>query len=293
MKSSIREHIQGYTLILPWVLTFGIFWMYPLLYALVVSFHKYYTLSNTMEWVGLQNYSAVFEDPMFWKALSNTTIFTFGTVPITTSLALLLAIILNAKSTRLKEFFRAAYFMPTVTSLVVIALVFTNLYAKDGYVNALCMMIGIPHPELGWLLEPTTALGSIMAMDVWMSTGYYMVLFLAGLQSIPNDLYESAELSGASSATQFWRITLPLLRPTMLFVVVVNSIKSFQIFVEIYVMTKGGPLEGTTTTLVYEVYKNAFMQSDQMGYASALAYIVFLIILVMSMIQMRVLKSKP
>lgn len=186
---------------------------------------------------------------------------------------------------------RSSYFLPSVTSLVVIALIFTNLYARDGYVNALCAMMGLPHPENGWLLTEGTALPAIMAMDVWISTGYYMVLFMAGMESIPKDLYESAELNGATKWQQFWKITLPMLRPTLLFVIVINSIKSFQIFVEVYVMTKGGPL-GATSTLVYEVYHQAFEQSDMMGYASALAYVIFVILLVMSFLQMRLLKER-
>jgi multiple sugar transport system permease protein len=130
-----------------------------------------------------------------------------------------------------------------------------------------------------------------MAMDVWISAGYYMVLFLAGMEAIPKDLYESAELIGANAWQQFRRITLPLLRPTLLFVVVINSIKSFQVFVEVYVMTKGGPL-GATSTLVYEVYHQAFEQSDSMGYASAIAYLIFLILMVVSLLQMRFFKGR-
>ena len=172
-----------------------------------------------------------------------------------------------------------------------LALVFTNLYARDGYVNALCTIMGLPHPTEGWLLHPNTALGAIMAMDVWISTGYYMVLFIAGMEAVPKDLYEAAELAGATRWQQFWRITLPMLRSTLLFVIVINSIKSFQIFVEIYVMTKGGPL-GSTSTLVYEVYKQAFEHSDMMGYASAVAYIIFVILLAVSFVQMRILRER-
>lgn len=281
-------------MLMPWLLTFAVFWLYPLLYALYLSFTRYYTLSNATEWIGLANYTEILNDRLFWRALLNTSVFTFGTVPVTTSAALLLAVILNSGGIRFVSFFRAAFFMPTVTSLVVVALIFTNLYAKDGYVNALLQMLRLPFPERGWLLEPSTALLSIMGMDVWMSVGYYMVLFLAGLQSIQNDLYESARLSGASAWYQFRRITLPLLRPTMLFVIVINSIKSFQIFVEVYIMTKGGPLplEGTTTTLVYEVYRNAFERQDMLGYASAIAYILFVILLIFSFVQMKFLSPK-
>jgi len=286
-----RGAATTFTLLSPWLLTFAVFWLYPLLYALVMSFTDYRTLTNEMSWIGFDNYEAVFKDKMFWKALLNTVVFTFGTVPVTTAFALALATALRGRSAVFSSWMRASYFLPSVTSLVVIALIFTNLYARDGYINALCALLGVPHPENGWLMTEGTALPAIMAMDVWISTGYYMVLFMAGMESIPKDLYESAELSGASAWQQFKRITLPLLRPTLTFVVVINSIKSFQIFVEVYVMTKGGPL-GATTTLVYSVYHNAFEQSDMMGYASALAYVVFVILLGMSLVQMRMLRSK-
>lgn len=287
----MKRNVQTWALLAPWLITLVVFWVYPLLYALVLSFSKYRTLTNEISLVGLENYVRVFNDPSFWQALRNTTVFTIGTVPLTTCFALILAEAVRRRSPRIASFFRASYFLPSVTSLVVLALVFTNLYARDGYVNILCAMIGLPHPEQGWLLSTTTALASIMAMDVWISTGYYMVLFLAGMEAIPKDLYEAATLAGATKWQQFVRITLPLLRSTMLFVVVINSIKSFQIFVEVYVMTKGGPL-GSTTTLVYEVYHQAFEQSDSMGYASALAYVIFAILLAVSFLQMRVLRGR-
>ena len=289
------RHSQSYKgttlLLLPWLLTFSLFWLYPLLYAFYVSFTQYSTLGDTSTFIGLANYTRIFSDTLFWKALANTSVFTFGTVPVTTCFALVLALALHSSAVRYKGFFRSAFFLPSVTSLVVISLIFTNLYSKSGYVNILLSLCGLPFPERGWLLEPDTALLGIMAMDVWISAGYYMVLFLAGIQAIPTDLYESALLSGANAWQRFRFITLPLLRPTMLFVIVINTIKSFQIFVEIYVMTKGGPLNATTT-LVYMVYEHAFERADTMGYASALAFIVFALLLLFSAVQMKVLKQK-
>ena len=287
-----RIHRHTFVLLLPWLLIFIAFWLYPLGYSLYLSFTKYSTLANTSEFIGIQNYTTLFSDSEVWHAFRNTVIFTFGTVPVTTILALTLAVSLNSKIVRFAGFFRAAYFMPSVTSLVVIALIFTNTYAKDGYINLLLGMVGIPHPERGWLLEPNTALASVMAMDVWISSGYYMILFLAGLQTIPKDLYEAARLAGASAWQHFIRITLPLLRPTMTFVVVINTIKSFQVFVEIYVMTKGGPTPGDTTTLVYQVFVNAFEKSDMMGYASALAYTIFILLIILSLLQMKLVGEK-
>lgn len=292
MNVNNSQSYKGTTLLLlPWLITFGLFWLYPLLYAFYVSFTQYSTLGDTSTFIGLANYTRIFSDSLFWKALANTSIFTFGTVPVTTCFALILALALHSSTIRWKGFFRSAFFLPSVTSLVVISLIFTNLYSKSGYVNILLSLCGLPFPERGWLLEPDTALLGIMAMDVWISVGYYMVLFLAGIQAIPADLYESALLSGANAWQRFRFITLPLLRPTMLFVIVINTIKSFQIFVEIYVMTKGGPLNATTT-LVYMVYEHAFERADTMGYASALAFIIFALLLLFSAIQMKLLKQK-
>lgn len=290
MKRRTKELLHTYTLLLPWLLTLAIFWLFPLIYAAWLSLTKYNTLANTSVFIGFDNYIKIFSDTAFLQALSNTAFFAIGTVPVTTALSILLAVLLNSKFARLTNFFKASYFIPSVTSMVVIALIFTNLYSKDGYLNGLLNILGMPFPERGWLLEPATSLLSIMAMDVWMATGYYMILFLAGMQTIPNDLYDAADLAGASKTQQFFRITLPLLKPTLLFVIIINTIKSFQVFIEIYVMTKGGPM-GSTTTLVYLVFENAFNRTDMLGYASAIAYILFIILIVFSFVQKKLLKA--
>ncbi len=289
--SNRTSKIVTYTLISPWIVTFAVFWLYPLIWAFGLSLGDYNSLTNDYTFRGIDNYTRAFSDSIFLKALSNTAIFTFGTVPITTALALFLANLVNSKFIRFKEFFRASYFLPSVTSLVVISLIFTNLYARDGYINQILQMLGLPFSERGFLLEPSTALLSIMAMDIWISAGYYFVLFLAGMQTIPQDLYDSAKLSGANAWQMFWRITLPMLRSTLLFVLVINTIKSFQIFVEIFVMTKGGPLN-STITIVYLVFSNAFDKTDMMGYASAIAFILFACLMIISFIQIKLLKIK-
>ena len=291
MKNKTKINTNTAVLLLPWLITFAVFWLYPLIYAAYLSMTQYQTLTDTATYTGFANYAKMISDDLFWKALGNTAFFTLGTVPATTALALFFATLINRKYTRFKEFFRASYFMPSVTSLVVIALIFTNLYAKDGYIITICEMLGLPYPERGFLQEPGTALLSIMAMDVWMATGYYMILFLAGMQTISRDLYDSAKLAGANAWQEFWRITLPMLSPTLLFVIVINSIKSFQVFIEIFVMTKGGPMD-STMTLVYMVFVNAFEKSDMMGYAAAVAYVVFIILLIFSFIQIKLLKPK-
>lgn len=270
--------------LLPWLLTLSLFWAYPLLHSLYLSFTDYELLSASSEFIGLENYFRLFGDPAFLESLENTAIFVTGTIPFTTIIALCLALLVNRKIPG-AQVFRSGYFIPSITSLVVMALIFTNLYSKGGYLTMLCDLAGIPTPERGFLLSQKTALPAIMAMDIWIASGYYMLLFLAGLKSIPEEQYEAADLDGAGAWSKFWRITLPQLRPIALYVIMINTIKSFQVFVEIFVMTKGGPLN-STLTVVYFVYDRGLHKFD-MGYASAAAYVLFLIIMAFALIQMR------
>ncbi len=281
--------IETWLLLSPWLITLVLFWGYPLLYALYLSFTRYYTLTNRTVWIGFENYTKLFHDPVFWQALLNTAIFVIGTIPFTMIFALFFAALLT-RVERFQHFYRSALFLPSVTSLVVIALIFTNLYASGGYINSLLKMAGFGAPARGWLLEPGLALPAIMAMDIWISIGYYAVLFLAAMQSVSSDYYEVAELEGTSKWKQFFMVTLPIIKPTLLFALVLNTIKSFQVFTEIYVMTRGGPL-GKTTTLVYQVYANAFESADTMGYACAVAYVLFFIIAVFSVVESKVLRQ--
>jgi ABC-type sugar transport system permease subunit len=174
---------------------------------------------------------------------------------------------------------------------VVISLIFTNLYSQNGYINNLLTIVGISPAEKGFLLEPSTALNSIIAMDIWLSIGYYMVLFLSGMQTISQDLYDNAKLSGASFWQRFRYVTVPGLKSTITFVLLIDVIKSFQVFIEIFVMTKGGPLN-STTSIVYLIFDNAFNKADMMGYASAMAYVLFFILLILSFVQIKLSERK-
>lgn len=290
-RLSLEKPAITWAFLSPWLVTLGVFWLYPLLHALYLSFTHYSTLSNQSVWVGIENYRRLLHDAIFWTALGNTLIFVVGTIPFTTVIALLLAVLLNRKIAW-KDLYRAGYFIPSVTSIVVLSLIFTNLYARDGYLNTLLGMVGMHGPADGWLQNTATALPAIMAMDVWIAVGYYVVLFLAALQTIPGELYEAADLDGASGWTQFTHITLPGIRPMILFVVVINTIRSFQVFTEVYVMTKGGPINATTT-LVYQVFQNAFDRADMMGYASAIAYVAFLLVLAVSLVQFKLIGTNP
>jgi len=283
-----RYRLTSFLYGLPWLATFLIFWAFPLGYSLVMGFTNYRLLSKSWEWVGWANYVALFGDPAFLAALKNTFIFVIGTIPATTVISLVLALLVN-REFRGRGLFRAGFFIPSITSMVVVALVFTHLYSRGGYIAMLSSMVGVVPPENGYLYNSSTALSAIMIMDVWTAVGYYMLIFLAGLKSIPDELYEAAEINGASAVRQFFSITLPLLRPVALFILVINSIKSFQIFTEIFVMTKG---KFDTSSGVYFVYEKGLTTQYDFGYSLAAAYILFVIIGVFSLAQFALLKQR-
>ena len=286
-----RFNKNSVIMLLPWMLILFIFWLYPLLYSGYLSLNEYHSLTRETNFVGFGNYIKMFSDNLFWKALKNTCIFTLGTVPFTTIIALVLAVLLNNNKTKFKSFFKAAFFLPSITSLVVLSLIFTNLYAKHGYINMILSTLGLPHPEIGWLLDTNTSLLSVMIMDVWSAFGYYMLIFLAALQTIPSSIYDSAKLVGSSAFNTLTKLTIPLLKPTLIFVLIINLIKSFQIFIEIYIMTKGGPLY-SSTTLVYMIFTSGFEKTDAMGYASAISYFLFFLLLVLSFFQLSFMNEK-
>jgi multiple sugar transport system permease protein len=265
--------------------TFALFGLYPFAFTLVASLTDYSPLRADARFLGLGNYARALGDPQFWSALGTTAFFVVGTIPFTTALALGLALAVQS-AFRGRTLFRLGFFVPSVVSVVVLSLVFKSLYASDGPMNRLLRGLGLPAPD--WLLDPRTALPSVMAMDVWSASGYYMIIFLAGLEAVPRELYEAARLDGASAWARFARITLPLLRPTLLFVLVVNTVRSLQVFAEVFVMTRGGPLH-STTTVVYYLYGQAFYRFD-MGYASAVAYLLFLVTLAIAWAQTRVVR---
>lgn len=287
MEKQLKYNINNLILLFPWIAVLAIFWTYPLIYSGYLSLTDYKTLTNETTFIGLDNYIKAFQDEVFWIAVKNTAYFVVITVPVALSIAFVLAEIINQKVKHLNAFWQASFFLPSVTSMVVVALIFTNLYSQNGYINNLLQILGLPYSKEGFLLNQLTAMNAIIAMDVWLSIGYYMVLFLAGLQTIPKELYESARLSGAN----FWQtmriISLPGIRSTIVFVLLIDLIKSFQVFIEIFVMTKGGPLY-STTTMVYYVFDQAFIKADAMGYASAIAYLLFLFLLILSIIQIKI-----
>lgn len=265
----------------PWVLSFAAFHLFPLAHSFALSFTERNLLRpEPPRFVGLANYSALLADPAFRRALGTTALFVAGTVPATILLGLLLALFL-ARPRRMSGLARAVVFFPSVVSFAVVALVFKSLCAPNGPLLEGLAALGARIPSI--LNDPRLALPAVMAMDVWMAAGYYAVLLLAGLLAVPGELYDAARIDGAGRWATFAKITLPAIRPVLLFALVVNTIRAFQVFVEVYVMTRGGPL-GSTVTAVYYLYEEAFFRFE-MGRACAASYILFAIVLGLSLLQ--------
>lgn len=286
INTRAKKVFSSYILLSPWLLIFLVFGLYPLVYSIVISFSEYHLLTSKISLVGLANYINILKDPAFHKALLNTSIFAVGTVPFNIILALIAAILINHRIPG-KQFFQAGLFLPVATSVIVIASIFTYIYSPYGPLNSLLREIGINPPDPNWLLNTKLALPAIMAMSVWASFGYYTILFVAGLQAIPESLYEVSAIDGANRWQQIWYVTLSQLRGIILFAVVINTIRTFQVFPEIFTMTKGGPAN-STITVVYYLYEQGF-HNFAMGKASAVGYILFVIILLFTLVQMKVL----
>lgn len=300
-----EDAIAGWVFILPSVIIIGVFFFAPVLFALWVSFRERDTLSTVNDFVGLDNYRHILTTNRdFWQAFRNTTWFSLIVVPLQTAVGLILAVLANRKI-RGKGFFRTAFYFPSISSSVVISIIFVWLYAKNGLLVFLIEKIGFDPPRRAWLADPrglfelisgrtlptifegpSVALVSIMMLNVWTTAGTMMVIFLAGLQDIPEDVYEAAALDGATRWKQFRDITVPLLRPVTLFVVTLGLIGTFQVFDQIYIMSEGGPAK-TTTTLAYLIYTEGFRFGHGLGYASALSIVLFAVIFVLFLIQRR------
>jgi len=286
-RTSGRFDPSGYLFLLPSLLAFATFIVFPVGASLYLAFTRYDILTPPT-FIGTRNFEyMVTGDPLFWKVLGNTVYYSVVQVPLNIVLALALAMALNMRL-RGVVVFRTLYFVPVVSSIIAVAIVWRWVYDGDwGILNWLLSFVGIP--KHNWLFDPSLAMPSVIAMNVWKNLGYNMVLFLAGLQGIPETYYEAARIDGARGWHLFRHITLPLLSPVMLFVLVISVINSFQVFGAIYIMTKGGPLDATNV-LVYHLYFKAFNEL-QMGYAAALAWVLFSFLFVITLFQTRIAKN--
>jgi len=292
-RSRLQPHLTGWLFALPFLIVFAVFMAIPIVASLVLSFTSF-GIGNLRDWfsadfVGLDNYTKLFDDERFLKAARNTAVFVVVGVPLTIAAGLLAAVGLNQAIGRLQAFFRVGYYLPVVTSIVAIAVIWRYLLHPDfGLVNAALNAVGLEGRN--WLGEKRTALGSIVALGIWRNFGFDMVIFLAALQGINPALYEAAKVDGAGAWAMFRRITVPMLRPTILFLAVITSAGYLQLFEEPFVMTGGGPLDSTLSVAMY-TYEQGFRFLN-LGYASAVAYALFVAIIVLTFIQFRVLRSE-
>jgi ABC-type sugar transport system permease subunit len=275
-----RKKILPYLLVSPYIVHFILFVAFPVGFSIVLTFHKWNIISP-MEYTGLNNYIRLFSDKTFLKSIVNTLIFLLIHIPLQIIFALFLAEVLNQKI-KLRGIFRGAFFLPVIVSGVVVTILWQQLFGYDtGLLNRLLTGIGLG--KIGWLTDPDIAMSSIAIMATWKNVGLYIVLFLVGLQTVPPQYYEAAELEGASHWQKFFKITLPMINPTIFMVVLLSTIGGFSLFIEPYVMTGGGPLNSTISAVLY-IYKQGFFYYH-MGYAATLGLFFASIILGIVIIQ--------
>jgi multiple sugar transport system permease protein len=278
--------------ITPALIVLGLFFLLPVIAALILSVTDYdlYALADirNLRFVALQNYWALLQRPLFWSALGHTVYFVVVGVPLSLMASLGAAMLLNSPLARFKPFFRTALFAPVVTTVVAVAVIWRYLFnTKYGLINY--VLDGIGMPTVDWLGDPHWAMPTIILFAVWKNFGYNMIIFMAGLQAIPADLYEAARIDGASAMAQFRHITLPMLKPTMVMVSILTVSGYFQLFAEPYVMTEGGPLQSTTSVL-YLMYEEGFKWWN-LGSASAVAFILFVIMFAVTATMLRLSKQ--
>ncbi len=281
----LRKTYTPYLFLIPALIFMGIFLFYPIVDVFRLSFTNYNMIQEAT-YVGTQNYENLFNDPLFWKTLKNSFIYLVGVVPLLVILPIFIAILVNRKLKGIK-WFRAAYYIPVVTSMVVVGIMWKWLYRGNGLLNYLLQTIGLINEPVSWLTSTDFALYSVMAVTIWKGLGYYMVIYLAGLQSIPQNLYEVAQIDGANWWQKHLHITIPLLKPSILLVTILSSIAAMKVFTEVYVMTKGGPIN-SSKTLVFYIYEKAF-ENLNLGYAAAMGFVLFVIIFILSFINFKVL----
>lgn len=291
MKRSNKNRSLNYKLdrkawlfVIPSIILVTVFVFYPMIQAFITSLQS--GMGNNLSFVGIDNYKRLLTDSTFKKALFNTVLYLIIQVPIMIILALVISAILNDKKLKARGFFRTAIFLPCVTSLVAYSIIFKSLFATDGFVNAFLMNINVISEPIAWITHPIWARILIIIAITWRWTGYNMVFYLAGMQSIDDSIYEAAEIDGASAFMRFKSITLPLLKPIILFTTINSTIGTLQLFDETVNITNGGPANATITISQY-IYNLLFKYSPNFGYAAAISYVIVLIIVILSFVQLK------
>jgi putative chitobiose transport system permease protein len=285
-KTQIYKQITPYLFLLPALIVLGLTVFYPALQAFSLSFTRYeFDITQPPQWVGLENFQQLLKDKVFWQTLQNTLLYLIGVVPILVILPLVFAILVNRKI-RAINWFRLSFYTPVVISMVVAGIAWKALYTSNGLINQFLKQIGFAE-GIPWLTSPQLAIWSVMAVTIWKGLGYYMVIYLAGLQSIPAELYEAAALDGSDGWAKHQDVTLPLMKPYLFLVAVISSISATKVFEEVFIMTRGGPLN-SSKTVVYYVYEQAFNpQYLDYSYGCTIGLVLFLVILSLSLLNLR------
>lgn len=275
-------------MLLPAAVLMITFLVIPIILTFILAFTNARLISPTpAQFTGVDNFVRLFDDATFWKSLRNTVLFAVVIVPVQSGIALGLALLVNVRM-RGTNFFRTVYFLPVVTSIVVVSMLWLFMYQPDGLINAVLAKVGIQGPD--WLGNPQTALFAIIVLSIWQAAGMHMVIWLSGLQTIPGELYEAAQLDGATKLQQFQHVTWPGLRQTRTFILITITIAAFALFAQVNIMTEGGPLDATTT-LVFQAVRVGFEQ-QQTGYASAISLVFFVLVLIVTLIQRFLTRDK-
>ncbi len=282
-----KKKLLPYLLVSPYIIFVLVFVLFPVFFCFFLTFHKWNIIAP-MKFIGADNYSRLFSDRLFWKAITNTLKFLLLHIPLQLVVSLFLAYLLNQKM-RALSFFRASFFMPVIVSGVVVTILWQQLLGFDsGLINRFLNVFGIQ--KIGWLVNPDVAIYSIAVMATWKNVGLYVILFLVGLQTVPPQYYEAAKMEGATPWQQFYHITLPMINPTIFMVVILSTIGGFNLFIEPYIMTGGGPLNQTLSAVLY-IYKQAF-QYYNMGYSATLGFFYAIMIMTVVVLQKKFIEKE-
>jgi putative chitobiose transport system permease protein len=288
-RGRLKTMMAAYLFLLPAIVLFAAFDYLPTFSAVFYSFHDYHVLAPA-KWNGLDNYKQMMKDELFWTSIRNSFTYFIIIVPFLVTLPLLLAILLNRKLKGI-YLFRVIYYLPVITSMVAVSIVWKYLYHPAGLLNSLLQLVGLQRSNpINWLLDVHMALPAVSGLEIWKSAGFYMIIYLAGLQTIPHDLIEAAKIDGATRTRILWHVFLPQLRPVFAVTLVLATLSTVQIFTSVYVMTGGGPLN-TTMSLPLYIYQKAFVDLD-MGYATAMGIVLWVILMALTYLNFKISRGE-
>ncbi|PFP31370.1 lactose ABC transporter permease [Bacillus sp. AFS073361] len=288
-KTRLKNNIIGWSFVIIAAVMILLFYFYPMIQALILSFQT--GVGANLTFTGIDNYTRLFKDPTFLTTVKNTVIYLIIQVPVMILLALFLSVLLNNKALKFKGFFRTAIFLPCVTSLVAYSVIFKYLFGQDGIINMMLMKVAIISEPIQWLTDPFWAKIAIIVAITWRWTGYNMIFYLSALQNVDESIYEAARIDGASPVQQFFKITIPMLKPIILFTSITSTIGTLQLFDEVMNITKGGPGNATMTISQY-IYNLSFKYTPDFGYAATVSYAIVIMIVIFSIIQFKAAGDK-